>query len=136
MLIRRIATENAGWGAPRIHGELQKLGFIISERTVARYLRGMGRRGEPAKRWLAFLRNHCEVIVAFDFFAVPTVTFQLLYCLFFIEHGRRSILHVNVTRHPNADWVVQQLRETFPAVAIDTWCSITTQSSVPKLSAS
>jgi transposase InsO family protein len=63
---------------------------------------------------LAFLRNHREVIVAFDFFTVPTVTFNLLYCFFVIEHGSRKILHCNITRHPTAEWVVQQLREAFP----------------------
>jgi hypothetical protein len=102
-LIRRLAQENSNWGAPKIHGELIKLGFQISERTVARYLRRVGRRGDPAKRWRAFLQNHREVIVAFDFFTVPTVTFQLLYCFFVIEHGRRKILHCNVTRHPSSD---------------------------------
>jgi putative transposase len=112
-LIRRLAEENPDWGAPKIHGELQKLGFIISERTVGRYLRRLLRRGDPGKRWLAFLRNHREAIVALDFFTVPTITFRLLYCLFIIEHGRRKILHINVTRHPSADWVVQQLREAF-----------------------
>jgi transposase InsO family protein len=71
-------------------------------------------RSNGARRWLAFLQNHREVIVAFDFFTVPTLTFQLLYCFFVIEHGRRKILHFNVTRHPSADWVVQQLREAFP----------------------
>ena len=76
-LIRRWAEENADWGAPKIHGELLKLGFVVSERTVARYLRGIGRRGDSGKRWLAFLQNHREVIVAFDFFSVPTLTFQL-----------------------------------------------------------
>jgi putative transposase len=91
-----------------------KLGFVISERTVARYLRRVHHRGNYAKRWLAFLHNHREAIVAFDFFTVPTVTFQLLYCFFVIEHGRRKILHFNVTRHPSAEWVVQQLREAFP----------------------
>jgi transposase InsO family protein len=113
-LIRRLADENPNWGAPKIHGELQKLGFVVTERTVARYLRRVQRRGDTGKRWLAFLQNHREVIVAFDFFTVPTVTFQLLYCFFVIEHGRRKILHFNVTRHPTADWVVQQLREAFP----------------------
>ena len=116
-LIRRLAEENTGWGAPRIHGELLKLGFSVSERTVARYLRPLQRHGDPVKRWLAFLENHREVIVALDFFTVPTVTFQLLYCLFVIEHGRRRILHFNVTRHPTAEWVVQQVREAFPAAA-------------------
>jgi hypothetical protein len=113
-LIRRMAAENADWGAPKIHGELLKLGLEVSERTVARYLQRLRLRGDPAKRWLAFLANHREVIVAFDFFTVPTLTFQLLYCFFVIEHGRRRLLHFNVTRHPTADWVVQQLREAFP----------------------
>jgi len=114
VLIRRLAEENSDWGAPKIHGELQKLGFVVSERSVARYLRRIRRRGDPAKRWLAFLQNHREVIAAFDFFTAPTVTFKLLYCFFVIEHGRRRILHFNVTRHPTAEWVVQQLRAAFP----------------------
>ena len=113
-LVQRMAEENAGWGAPRIHGEILKLGFVVSERTVARYLRLIRRRGDPAKRWLAFLRNHREVIVAFDFFTVPTITFKLLYCFLVIEHRRRRILHINVTCHPTAEWVVQQLREALP----------------------
>ncbi|HXB74275.1 MAG TPA: integrase core domain-containing protein [Candidatus Acidoferrales bacterium] len=113
-LIRRLAQENPDWGAPRIHGELQKLGFVVSERSVARYLRRVRRRGDPGRRWLTFLQNHREVIAAFDFFTVPTVTFQLLYCFFVIQHGRRRIVHFNVTRYPTAEWVVQQLREAFP----------------------
>jgi putative transposase len=113
-LVRRLADENPDWGAPKIHGELLKLGFVVSERTVARYLRRIRRRVDRAKTWLAFLCNHREVLVAFDFFTVPTLTFQLLYGFFVIEHGRRRILHVNVTRHPSAEWVVQQLREAFP----------------------
>ena len=90
VLIRRLAQENPDWGAPKIHGELLKLGFIVSERSVARYLRRILRRGDPGKRWVAFLHNHRELIVAFDFFTVPTVTFQLLYCFFVIAHGRRK----------------------------------------------
>src|SRR5262245_246693 len=113
-LIQRLAQENRDWGAPKIHGELLKLGFVVSERTVARYLRRIRRRRDPGQRWLTFLQNHREVIVAFDFFTVPTLTFQVLYCFFVIEHGRRRILHFNVTRHPTADWIVQQLREAFP----------------------
>jgi len=113
-LIRWMAEENAGWGAPKIHGELQKLGLELSERTVARYLRHIRRRGDPGKTWLTFLHNHREVITAFDFFTVPTLTFQLLYCFFVIEHRRRKILHFNITSHPSAEWVVQQLREAFP----------------------
>src|SRR5712664_2045239 len=82
VLIRRLAEENPDWGAPKIHGELQKLGFEVSERTVARYLRRVRRRGDPAKRWLCFLAHHREVIVDFDFFTLPSLTFQLLYCFF------------------------------------------------------
>ena len=113
-LIKRMALENPAWGAPRIHGEIQKLGFALSERTVARYLRRIHRKGDPAKRWLTFLRNHREAIIAFDFFTVPTVTFRLLYCFFVIELGRRRVLYFNVTCHPTADWIVQQLREALP----------------------
>jgi hypothetical protein len=68
-----------------------------------------------AKRWLTFLNNHRQVITAFDFFTVPTLTFRVLYCFFVIEHGRRRILHFNTTAHPTSDWIVQQLREGFPA---------------------
>ena len=113
-LIQRMARENPSWGAPKIHGELLKLGFVLSERSVSRYLRAVQRRGDPGKCWLAFMRNHREAIVALDFFAVPTVTFRVLYCLFVIEHARRRILHLHVTANPNSDWVVQQLREAFP----------------------
>ena len=112
-----MAHENPGWGAPKIHGELLKLGFVLDERTVGRHLRRIGRQGDPGKKWLVFLRNHREAIVAMDFFTVPTATFRVLYCFFVIEHGRRRILHFNVTRHPSADWVVQQLRETFAEAA-------------------
>jgi transposase InsO family protein len=108
-----MAQENAGWGAPQIHGEFLKLGFEISERTVARYLRWVHRRGDPEKSWLTFLQNHREAIVALDFFTVPTVTFRVLYCFFVIEYRRRRILHANITSHPTAEWVLQQLRETF-----------------------
>jgi hypothetical protein len=80
-------------------------------------LRRILRRGDPGKKWLAFLHNHREAIVAFDLFTVPTATFRVLYCFFVIEHARRRILHFNVTRHTSADWVVQQLREAFPEAA-------------------
>jgi len=113
-LIGTMAVENVGWGAPKIHGELLKLGFMISECTVARYLRRLRRRGDPGQHWLTFLTNHREAIAAMDFFAVPTVTFKLLYCFFVIEHGRSRILHFNVTSRPSSEWVVQQLREAFP----------------------
>jgi len=109
-----MARENPSWGAPKVHGELLKLGIVLSERSVSRYLRAVQRCGDPGKRWLAFLRNHREAIVALDFFTMPTVSFRMLYCLFVIEHARRRILHFRVTAHPNSDWVVQQLREAFP----------------------
>jgi putative transposase len=113
-LIFRMVAENATWGAPRIHGELLMLGFDVSERTISRWMRRAPRDPEPAKRWLAFLKNHREAIAAMDFFTVPTVTFRLLYCFFVISHDRRQILHFNVTRHPTSSWVIQQLREAFP----------------------
>ena len=113
-IVRRLARENPTWGAPRIHGELLKLGFDLSEPTVSRYLaRGLPQPGDAGKNWLAFLRNHREAIAAIDFFTLPTVTFRLLYCFFVIDHGRRKILHFNVTAHPTAEWVMQQLRQTF-----------------------
>ena len=115
-LIRRMKTENPSWGAPRIHGELLQLGFAISEPTVSRYLRRLKRLPDKAKvkRWLAFLQNHREVIAAFDFFTVPTLSFRVLYCFFVIEHHRRRILHFNTTTHPTSGWILQQLREALP----------------------
>src|SRR6267378_149980 len=95
-LIFRIVMENPTWGAPRIHGELLMLGFDVSERTISRWMRRVPRDAERAKRWLAFLRNHREVIAAMDFFTVPTARFSVLYCFFVISHDRRQILHVNV----------------------------------------
>ena len=93
---------------PRIHGELLKLGFEVSERSVSRWIRP--RDPDSVKRWLTFLRNHREAIAAMDFFTVPTLTFGVLSCFFVIGHDRRKILHFNVTRNPSALWVVQQLR--------------------------
>lgn len=113
-LIFRMVAENPRWGAPRIHGELLMLGFDVCERTISRWMKRAPRDPEPAKRWLAFLRNHREAIAAMDFFTVPTITFGVLYCLFVIRHDRRRILHFNVTRHPTGAWIVQQLREAFP----------------------
>jgi len=113
-LIFRMVAENPTWGAPRIHGELLMLGFDLSERTISRWMRRAPRDPDPAKRWLAFLRNHREAIAAMDFFTVPTITFGVLYCFFVISHDRRRILHFNVTKHPTSLWTVQQLREAFP----------------------
>ena len=113
-LIFRMVAENPTWGAPRIHGELLKLGFNVSETTVSRWVRRVPRNPDPAKRWITFLRNHRAAIAAMDFFTVPTLTFGVLYCFFVIGHDRRKILGVNVTRNPNALWIVQQMREAWP----------------------
>src|SRR6202162_934173 len=113
-LIFRMVAENSTWGAPRIHGELLMLGFDVSERTISRWMKRAPRDPEPAKRWLAFLQNHREAIAAMDFFTVPTINLGVIYCFFVISHGRRRIVHFNVTKHPTSLWVVQQLREAFP----------------------
>lgn len=113
-LIFRMVAENPTWGAPRIHGELQMLGFDISERTVSRWVQRAPRNPDKVNQWKAFLKNHREAIAAMDFFTVHTATFKLLYCFFILSHDRRRILHFNVTRNPTSHWVVQQLREAFP----------------------
>jgi transposase InsO family protein len=117
-LIFQMVADNPTWGAPRIHGELLMLGFEVSETTISRWMRRAPRSPEPAKRWLAFLRNHREAIAAMDFFTVPTLTFSVLYCFFIISHDRRCILHCNITRHPTSTWIAQQLREAFPYDAV------------------
>jgi hypothetical protein len=104
-----MAKENSTWDALRIHGELLKLGFDVSERTVSRHLLRLYPRELARNLWAAFLRNH-----RMDFFTLPTLTFRVLYCFFVIEHGRRTILHFNVTEHPTGSWIVQPLREAFP----------------------
>ena len=105
------------WGAPRILSELQKLGFVVSETTVSRYVRRFRARNpdpDVLKRWIALLRNHKAAIAGMDFFTVPTATMNVLYGFFVIHHDRRRILHFNATYHPTAKWVIQQLREAFP----------------------
>src|SRR6266852_4194890 len=92
-LIFRMVAENPTWGAPRIHGELLKLGFDLSERTVSLWVSRAPKDPESARRWQAFLQNHREAIAAMDFFTVPTFTFGVLYCFFVIGHDRRRILH-------------------------------------------
>jgi putative transposase len=113
-LIFKMVAENPTWGAPRIHGELQMLGFDISERTVSRWVQRAPRNPDKVDRWKAFLQNHREAIAAMDFFTVHTATFKMLYCFFILSHDHRRILHFNVTRNPTSHWVVQQLREAFP----------------------
>jgi transposase InsO family protein len=111
-LIRRMSRENPLWGAPRIHGELLKLGIDIGETSVSKYMvRG---RKPPSQTWRTFLENHVKTMVSVDFFTVPTVRFQVLYVFLVLAHDRRRILHCAVTPHPTAEWTAQQLREAFP----------------------
>jgi len=111
-LVREMAVANPLWGAPRIHGELLKLGFQVSERTVSRQ---MPRRPRPpSQSWRTFLKNHLSSTVAVDFFAVPTLTCRILFVFVVLAHDRRRIVHLNVTRQPTSAWTRQQLRECFP----------------------
>jgi transposase InsO family protein len=111
-LITQMANENPLWGAPRIHGELLKLGFDISEATVQRYMPKRQHR-TTRQRWKTFLKNHSAQIVSVDFLVVPTITFKLLHVLVFLSHERRRIIHFNLTAHPTAPWSSQQLRNAF-----------------------
>ena len=111
-LIRTISVANPLWGAPRIHGELLKLGMDVSQATVARYMTRP--RRPPSQTWRTFLANHVAQIMAADFFVVPTATYRLLFVLVILAHERRRIVHVAVTAHPTAAWTVQQLRNAFP----------------------
>src|SRR5713226_6541853 len=111
-LIRRMSRENPLWGAPRIHGELLKLGIDVGETSVGKYMvRG---RKPPSQTWRTFLKNHVKTLVSVDFFTVPTIRFQILYVFLVLAHDRRRILHFGVTAHPTAEWTAQQLREAFP----------------------
>jgi putative transposase len=112
-LIRQMVTANPLWGAPRIHGELLKLGIKVSERSVSRLM--PRRRQPPSQTWRTFLANHVDEIASVDLFTVPTVTFRVLFCLVVLGHDRRRVLHFNVTEHPTAHWAAQQLVEAFPA---------------------
>jgi putative transposase len=111
-LIRTLSEANPLWGAPRIHGELLKLGIGVSQATVAKYM--TRRRRPPSQPWHTFLTNHVGQIMAADFFVVPTVTYRLLFVLVILAHQRRRLVHVAVTAHPTAAWTAQQLREAFP----------------------
>jgi len=117
-LIREMAAENTTWGQERIANELQlKLGVRVSPPYgLAKYLRRGGpvRAPDPKQRWLTFVHNHAQVIVACDFFVVITATFHTLYVLVLMEVGTRRLLHHNVTAHPTAEWTLPQFRETLP----------------------
>ena len=111
-LIRKMSAANPLWGAPRIHGELLKLGIMLSERTVFRLMHGS--RKPPSQTGKTFLDNHVNELVSLDFFTVPTATFRVLYVLVALAHRRRYVVHFNVTEHPTAAWTAQQIREAFP----------------------
>jgi hypothetical protein len=111
-LIRQMSVENLLWGAPRIHGELLKLGFAVAQSTVAKY---MARKGDPCgQNWGTFLHNHMPHIAAMDLFVVPTIGFKLLYALVIVRLVRRELVWINATAHPTADWIAQQITEAFP----------------------
>jgi transposase InsO family protein len=108
-LIREMSIANTLWGAPRIHGELLKLGIDIGQTSVAKYM--AKRRDPPSQGWRTFLRNHADGIAAMDLFVVPTISFRLLYGLLIVGHGRRQILWFGVTAHPTAEWIANQITE-------------------------
>jgi len=111
-LVLQISRKNPLWGAPRIHGELLKLGFKLSQATVSRYLPRRPR--DPDQRWKTFLRNHRHCVASIDFLVVPTVSFKLLFVLAVLSHQRRQLVHLSVTPNPTAAWTAQQMREAFP----------------------
>src|SRR6202045_3765455 len=111
-LIRLMSLENPFWGAPRIHGELLKLGFAVAQSSVAKYM--VKRRGPPSQGWRTFLRNHAQDIAAMDLFVVPTIGFDLLYAFVIVRLGRRDLVWINVTTNPTAEWVARQITEAFP----------------------
>ena len=104
-----MSIANPLWGAPRIHGELLKLGIDVGQTTVARYM--AKRRRPPSPGWRTFLHNHVDGIASMDLFVVPTISFRLLYGLLILQHGRRQILWLGVTTHPTAEWIARQLTE-------------------------
>jgi len=104
-----MCNTNPLWGAPRIHGELLKLGFEISEATVSKYM--IRRHGPSSQTWRTFLLNHAKETVSLDFFTVPTATFRILFVFLVLSNDRRRILHFNVTAHPTAEWTARQLLE-------------------------
>jgi putative transposase len=111
-LIRRMSRENPLWGAPKIHGELLKLGITISQASVAKYM--VRHPKPPSQTWRTFLNNHVSQLVSTDFFTVHTVWFEILFVFVVLSHERRRIVHINVTAHPTAEWTAQQIVEAFP----------------------
>src|ERR1700730_17328756 len=118
-LVDQMAAANPLWGAPRIHGELGKLGIAVSERTVSRLLRR--RRRPPSQTWRTFLTNHVAALVSMDFFTVPTLTGHVLFVFVILAHNRRRIVHLAITEHPTAMWTAQQIIEAFPDDSAPRW---------------
>src|SRR5260370_796329 len=112
VLIRRMSVENPLWGAPRIHGELLKLGFEVAQSSVAKYM--VKRRAPPSQGWRTFLRNHAPDIAAMDVFVVTSIGFQLLYAFVIARLGRRDLIAINVSSNPTAEWSGRQITEAFP----------------------
>jgi len=110
LLIRRLASENILWGQRRIQAELARLGFKVSARTVAKYMR-LPHDREPSPGWRTFLERHAAEIWACDFFCVQTLWFKTLHAFFVVNHASREVLLVQVTRQPTAEWVAQQIVE-------------------------
>ena len=108
-LIRQMSCANPLWGAPRIHGELLKLGLTVSQATVSKYM--VRPRRPPSQAWRTFLKNHAPDLIALDFFTVATATFRVLFVLVVLTHSRRRLVHFNVTEHPTAEWTARQLLE-------------------------
>ena len=111
-MIRRLSRANPLWGAPRIHGELLKLGIDLAQTTVAKYM--IRHRKPSSPSWRAFLDKHFKSLVSIDFFTVPSVKFRILFVFLVLSHDRRRIVHFNVTEHPSAEWTARQLVEAFP----------------------
>jgi hypothetical protein len=111
-LIRQMSVENPLWGAPRIHGELLKLGFAVTQSSVAKYM--VKRRGPPSQGWRTFLRNHAPDLAAIDLFIAPTIGFDLLYAFVIVRLDRRELVWINVTANPTGEWIARQLTEAFP----------------------
>jgi len=110
--IRQMQSANIGWGAPRIHGELLKLGIEISQATVSKYM--ARQQKTPSQTWRTFLKNYSHGIASIDLFTVPTVGFRVLYVFIVLSHDRRQVVHFNATEHPTAQWIAQQRVEAFP----------------------
>jgi transposase InsO family protein len=111
-LIRRMSVENPLWGAPRIHGELLKLGFEVAQSSVAKYM--VKQHRPPSQGWRTFLRNHAPDIAAMDLFVAPTIGFDLLYAFIIVRLDRRDLIWISVTTNPTAEWIARQLTEAFP----------------------